>query len=256
MIKAPFKRKGNGTAIKTAQCNNNTSSNSAPQSNRTSAVNCMSDDNASNNNIYTEIDLVNDLQLLPTKNLILKTKSTSSLDFLTSDILQCLFDESTESIFINNISNDDRLDNEKTKTIRYVNESIAFQANVHVSAQHSLYDIDGIVEQIADDTESEAEKSGTTSPKLNAIISNMSKNLWSKLKSMNNDDLGVDDMSIAVMDSNSGVGANSDQFKNIDDKVSLKKRFKFKLRTGLNFFKDVKVRVIVIIDHNRNIIRT
>lgn len=250
MIKAPFKRKGNDTAIITVSSNNNTPIKSAPQSNRTSAVNCMSDNDASNSNIYTEIDLCNDLKLLPTKGLITKTKSTSSLDFLTSDILRCLFDESTESLFINNISTDDRLDNEKTKTIQYVNESIAFHANVGASAEQSLYDIDSIVKQIADDTDSEAGKSGTPSPKLNAIISNMSKNLWTKLKLMHNDDLVVDDMSIGVADSNSGIGANSDQLKNIDDKVSLKKRFKFKLRTGLNFFKDVKVRVIVIIDYS------
>lgn len=256
MIKAPFKRKGNDTAITTVSSNNNASSKSAPQSNRTSAVNCMSNDDASNSNVYTEIDVCNDLKLLPTKDLITKTKSTSSLDFLTSDILRCLFDESTESLFINNISNDDRLDNENTKTIRYVNESIALHANVVAGAEQSLYDIDSIVKQIADDTDSEAGKSGTTSPKLNAIISNMSKNLWSKLKLMSNDDLVVDDMSIAVSDSNSGVGANSDQLKNIDDKVSLKKRFKFKIRTGLNFFKDFKVRVLVTIDHNENFIRT
>lgn len=252
MIKAPFKRKGNDTAMTTVLSNNNTSSKSAPQLNRTSAVNCMSDDDASNSNIYTEIDLCNDLKLLPTKDLITKTKPNSSLDILTSDILRCLFDESTESLFVNSLSNDDRLDNENTKTIRCVNESIALHANVVAGAEQSLCDI----EQIADDTDSEAGKLDTTSPKLNAIISNMSKNLWSKLKLMSNDDLVVDDMPIAVSDSNSGVGANSDQFKNINDKVSLKKQFKFKLTTGLKFFKDVKVRVLVTIDYNGNFIRT
>lgn len=241
MIKAPFKRKVNDPTATTTNTSNNTSSKSAPQSNRTSAVNCMhlNDDDehsdASNSNIYTEIDLCNN-DLIQTKEF---SVTKSSDEFLTFDILRCLFNESTDSLILTAISSTSLDD----QTNCYANQTIQATpstCDTGILPEQSLYDIDTIEKNQIDD--SVATKSDAVSSTFNAIFSSKlklmnvrHKHFMSKLKLMNSDDLNLDEEPTGEMNTSN----ESDLTK--DDKLSLKKRFRIKFKTGLNFFKDTKV---------------
>lgn len=268
MIKA-FKRKANNNASNTATTTQNDASNSSmPQSKRTSAVNCMNlhindshvlfyDNNSddSNCNIYTEIDLRG---VLPTtNNLVTEPNPTSSNDSISSDMLRFLFNDSNDLQFTN-----DNNQSEINQIDCYVNESITSQAivqmemnviNDHVVTEQNLYEIDsGGAENVASKMTScqqsicfdELAGSATnsdTSVKSNTFFANVSKSLKHKLKNMVNEEIVLKE---SISDTVANVARGNEPVKCEIDKASLKKRFKFKLKTGLHLFKDAKVRVV------------
>lgn len=281
MIKA-FKRKANNNASNGATTTSNdatklsstatatSTTTAASQSKRSTAVNCMqfslNDDesvsfcdnfDASNCNIYTEIDLCN---ALPTKDLVTEPKTdTGSSESLSSDILCFLFNNSNDVLFQR-----DHNQSETSHINSYVNESVTSQAcaqmeiNVTNDAcaqaiEQNLYDIGSDERKICEHLKSSRASgqlmgsAGTadtasmsdTSVKSNAFFTNISKSFKSKLKLMISEDDDLDE---------SPDTANGTELpKDIVDKLSLKKRFKFKLKTGLNFFKDFKVRLTSIL---------
>lgn len=270
MIKA-FKRKANNNANDVTTTQNDAVNTAVPQLKRTSAaVNCMnlrlSDDNdnrpvllfdnfvASNSNIYTEIDL---RDVLPTtKNLVTEPKPTTSTDSISSDILRFLFNDSNDLQFQDDHSNQ----SETNQIDSYVNESVTSQAItqmemnvINAVTEQNLYDIDSIVApNVAtkmiprelsvqcDELMAGSATNSDSSLKSNAFFANISKSLKYKLKHMMNEEI----VSNESMSKGVAKTVTSDNQFAIDDieKASLKKRIKFKLKTGLHLFKDTKVR--------------
>lgn len=260
MIKA-FKRKASNNTTNVPNSPQNDASNSSVT--QTTAVNCMNlslnhdhmtlcdNFDASNSNIYTEIDLIN---ILPTKNLALtQSKLTSSSDSLSSNILCFLFNESNDLLFTT-----DHKQSQIKQINSYVNESVTSQMfnqlemnvinSVDLSEQNPYeIDIGGkcVVNKILSRQQSQQtdESSGSasisdSSLKSNAFFTNISKSLKYKLKHMTTEQDLKESLSEVMASSASG----SDLVKNEIDKVSFKKRIKFKLKTGLQLFKDAKVR--------------
>lgn len=264
MIKA-FKRKANSNANGATTTKNDASNSSVPQSKQTSAVNCMKlslNDNrvlfydnsdASNSNIYTEIDLRN--ILLPTttntKNLVTEPTPTGSTDsIISSDILRILFKDSNDLQFTNDQSETNKIDG-------YVNETVTSQAIVqmemnviNVMTEQNPYEIDSTAPNVAnkivpcqssdqtDDLAGSAITNTDTSSRSNTFFANISKSLKHRLKHMVNEEevLTVSEESLSETVANTASGNEK------DEKTSLKKRLKFKLKSGLHLFKDAKVR--------------
>lgn len=263
MIKA-FKRKANSNTSAATTTQNDASNSSLPQSKHTSAVNCMSlrlNDNrvflfdnsdASNSNIYTEIDLRDVLPI--TKNLVTEPNPISSSDSsISSDIMHFLFDESNELQF--------KIDHNQSETNqidKYVNESVTSQAIVQMEmnvindramTEQNLYDIDSVVPNVTTEFTAhrnseqnaqlaESATNSNSSLKSNTFFANISKSLKHKLKHVLNEEVvPKESLSDGMINSASG---NEIAFGE-SDKASQKKRFKFKLKTGLHLFKVTKV---------------
>lgn len=267
MFKAPFKRKTNNTPATTPKDAPNTPNNgrnvSATTSNRTSAVNCinhLSDDSvslcdksdASNSNIYTEIDLLN---RLPTKDLLTESNSTNPSGSLSSAILSCLFDEPSNLM---PLTIEIATAVETIQTANYANESVTFEIDNAVNeTEQNLYDIDSIANNatlkkpLYLQSDFKEADNFENLPKVNGFFTNLSKSLKYKFKSMpSNDDSESEDLEtgdktpLASGTTSNDVNASDDSNtpKDIVDKLSLTKRLKSKFKTGLNFFKDTKVR--------------
>lgn len=250
MIKA-FKRKTNSNANTVTTTTSTDAMKSSSPASSSAAVNCMhlglnaesvsfcDNFDASNCNIYTEIDLCN-----PTKDLV--TETTSSTESLSSDIL-CFIFNNTNDLLIPCDQN--RSENNPINS--YVNETVTSsqpitQMEINVAnasgcaIEQNLYDIDTRGDQQVQS--SEQQQSGSTEGasisenalKSNAFFTNISKSLKNKLKTMiaEGDDLDESDETACA----------TELPKHIVDKISLKNRFKFKLKTGFNFFKEAKVR--------------
>lgn len=288
MIKA-FKRKTNGNANGATTTQNDASNSTVSQSKRTSSVNCMnlslndehllfSDNIDASSNIYTEIDLSDNL---PTKNLVTESNSTSSTESISCDILRFLFNDSLNSSDLQ--YTDDHNQSETNKINSYVNESVTAQAiaqmemcviNGNVVTEQNLYEINSDATNVANaiisnkqhqqqqqkqrhkqQTEHEDEFAGNatvtddSSLKSNKFFSNISKSLKHKLKHMMSEENVLNEsLSDVVMADTAGFSGNH-LAKDDIEKASLKKRIKFKLKTGLHFFKDAKVCCHILYTH-------
>lgn len=265
IIKA-FKRKANGNANGATTTQNDASNSSVPQSKRTTAVNCMKlslNDNrvllydnsdASNSNIYTEIDL-RDISVptttTNTKNLVTEPTSTGSSDsIISSDVLRILFKDSNDLQFTSDQSETNKIDG-------YANESVASQAivqmemnDIGVMTEQNPYEIDSTASNVASqivpcqsseqtgDLAGSATTNTDTSSRSNTFFANISKSLKHRLKHMANEEqvLAISEESLSETVANTATGNEK------DEKSSLKKRFKFKFKSGLHLFKDAKVR--------------
>lgn len=225
MIKA-FKRKTNNTAAATATKPDATSS----ESKRSSAVNCMhlSDgsvcDNcdASNSNIYTEIELNNALP----KDLVIQSNASTSSESISSDILRILFNES--KLFSDQ--------SQTNHTNSYVNESVTTQAIARMeidNAEQNPYEIDSGAHGVA--SHQIQVSTSHVSDKSNVFFANISKSFKQKIRQIVSED--------GDESGSESTDAQTNQLaKDVVDKSSLKKRLANKLKTGLQFFKDSKVR--------------
>lgn len=260
MIRAPFKRKPNGSggavsggggATDTdAKTSKNASSSSSPI--RVSLVNlnedsmslCV-DSDASTSNIYTDIDVCTDSL---TNDLITDAMRTSNdfNDFLTADVLKRLFNDSTESITAN-------VNNHRTSNIEcnYANESIVLRTQ-SVSEQN-LYEIDNGNGTRSDDKltaspskDNDTKENANLSTKYNEFIASIGKSLKNTFSMMGSDDIEMDE---SMLD---GVGESGSNELNATREIdpitstmvgnsSLTDRLKNKLKTGLKLFKDSKV---------------
>lgn len=268
MIKA-FKRKSNNNAnaaTATATTPNDAMKSSSAattttmttpssQTKHSSAVNCMqfslNDESvsfcdnfdASNCNIYTEIDLCN---ALPTKDLVIEpTKSTSSCESLSSDILCFLFNNTNDLLIPH-----DHNQSEDSHINSYVNETVTSQAitqmeinvtNADCANEQNLYDIGSGAQYAQSSQQSEqsvAFNSQENSLKSNAFFTNISKSLKNKLKLVQTEDDDLDESTDVTLN----TADRAELPKHIVDKNSLRNRLKFKFKSGFNFFKDIKVR--------------
>lgn len=209
---------------------------------------------AANSNVYTEIDL-RDI-LLPTtttntKNLVIEPIPTGSTDsIISSDLLRILFADPNDLPFTNDQSETNQIDG-------YVNESVTSQAIVqmemnviNVMTEQNPYEIDNTASNVAskivpcqsseqtDDSAGSAATNTDTSSRSNTFFASISKSLKHRLKHMVNEEevLAVSEESL----SETVASATSGNEK--EEKASLKKRLKIKLKSGLHLFKDAKVR--------------
>lgn len=221
-----------------------------------SAVNCMhsrlhlNDDcvslsnnsDASHSNIYTEIELHDDLL---TKDLVTQPSSTDSNEStLSSDILRFLFND------INSVHSTCNHDASETKNVNcYVNETVISHAIVQVESklisdgnahEHNLYDIGNGHNVTADqrlERSIETNKSDIISQSsIQRNVACVGESIEENQKHMMND-------SEAFAGVLAKTVSDSELTKRVDgDKTSFRKRFKDKFKAGLQFFKDAKVR--------------
>lgn len=260
MLKA-FKRKTNNNESTAIVTPNDASNSSLSQSKRTSAVNCMDlivnsehmsfSDNNDASNIYTEIDL---RDVLCTKQFKTKSnRSSCSNDSESFDILHFLFNDISSDALVT--GNHNR--SETNQSNSYVNETATTQAitememNVvnDVVTNQNLYEINSDVQTIDGKStrHHQPEKIGRlvestivsdASIKSTAFFVNIGKSLRIKLKPTMTDEISESNNSLA----NESAGASGNDLAKDDiEKASFKKRFKFKFKTGLQFFKDAKV---------------
>lgn len=257
MFKA-FKRKANNNANAATTTQNDATNSAMLQSKRTSAVNSMSlglnDDSvshsdnsdASNSNIYTEINLRDNL---PTKDLVTQPKPTSSNELLSSDILRFLFNDATNLLCTPADHNQLKANHVNS----YVNESVTSLALAQMDMQvvngdvaiqqQNPYEIISNMENVASktatrqQTEQFNELAGAeSSVRSNARFANINKSFRHKLKLM------VTESAESLADGLASSTNQNEPAKEVGDKANLKKRLKFKLKAGLQFFKDAKVR--------------
>lgn len=254
MLKA-FKRKPNTNESATTATSNDASNPSLSQSKRTSAVICMDlimnnehisfCDSNDASNIYTEIDL---RDVLPTKPFETQSNRSSSISF---DVLHFLFNDISSDALV--MGNHNR--SEMNQSNSYVNETATTQAitqmemNDDVVTNQNLYEINSDVQAIdgkstfchQPEQTGRLAESTTVSPtsiKAKPFFVNIGKSLKIKVKqTMANE---TTELNNSVANESTSASAN-ELAKDDVEKASFKKRFKFKFKTGLQFFKDAKV---------------
>lgn len=232
IFKAPFWRKANNASTSTTKnTTNNDQNKSASASSRTSAVNYNDDSvsvcdtsDASNSNIYTEIDLPNSLA---TNGL-----NTNSNNSLSSTIFSCLLDGN------------------------YANKSTILQTESNgVNTDQNLYDIDSSTSNVNDILQKENDSLNPVnnincSLKLNLFFSSSNKSMTCQFQSIlpngkneQNDStfMGMSNTEKTVNELDINPEADT---KDFEFKLSLTKRLKSRFKTSLNFFKGTKVGLV------------
>lgn len=201
---------------------------------------------ASTSNIYTEIDVCNELF---TNDLITDACASGDVtDFLTADVLRRLFNESTESLTANAVHTASACDN-------YANDSMLFHMYARLMAGSSSYAIDSDSNNgndngsrsdgwpnSAKDTHHTKEHAHSLG-KYNDLFANIGKSLRHRFRMMTSDDAeALTDIEDGRTSAELSAATSSDRINlGMVAGSSLADRLKIKLKTGLKLFKDAKV---------------
>lgn len=217
-----------------------------------SCVSLCTDSDASTSNIYTEIDVRNDSL---TNNIINDMCAGGDFtDYLMADVLQRLFNVSTESITAD-------VDHITKSASNYANESIMYRMHKQSLLEHDLYEIDNIAGTTSDNEQSASARDNhdTENPnipiKYNEFITNIGKSLKHTFRMITNDEttsnIGIDETASRFGDTGSNalnLTTETDQMNStFVANSSLTHRLRTKLRTGFKLFKDSKVRFNVVV---------